>query len=247
MSKIVAIDKNAHRDVRIDPLKVEGLGNDTNMVPIVMAEFLKAATRFPIVFTKNAETGQFTVIVLCGFEGGENLFYRAGKWDSLYVPLNILRQPFFLGSDDADHAPQQVICLDIESPCISNEGKPLFDENGEPGKYLKDMQSMLAQLYQGDQATRNFIDTVSELGLIQKMSLDIKFENGETITVQGLYTIDENKLNELPLEQFSNLREASLLFPIYSMIQSLGHIHWMVNQRNIRNEDAKGWFSEASQ
>ena len=246
MSKIVAIDKNAHRDIRIDPLKVEGLGNDTNMVPIIMAEFLKAATRFPIVFTKNAETGLFSVIALCGFEVGENLFYRAGAWDSLYVPLNILRQPFFLGSDDSDHAPQQVICLDIESPCISNEGKPLFNENGDAEKYLKDMQSMLAQLYHGEKATRHFIETVNELGLIQKMSLNIKFENGETITFQGLYTIDENKLNELSLEQFSNLREASLLFPIYSMIQSLGHIHWMVNQRNIRNEDAKGWFSKTS-
>ena len=243
---MVAIDKNVHRDVRIDPLKVEGLGNDTNMVPVVMSEFLKAATRFPIVFTKNVETGQFSVIALCGFEVGENLFYREGKWDSLYVPLNILRQPFFLGADDSLRAPQQVICLDIESSCISAEGKPLFDENGEPEKYLKDMQSMLAQLYHGDQATLHFIDTVSELGLIQKMSLDIKFENGDAMTVKGLYTIDENKLNKLPLEQFSNLRQASMLFPIYSMIQSLGHIHWMVNQRNIRNENAKGWFSETS-
>lgn len=246
MSKIVAIDKNAHRDIRIDPLKVEGLGNDTNMVPIIMAELLKAATRFPIVFTKNAETGRFSVIALCGFEGGENLFYRAGAWDSLYVPLNILRQPFFLGVDGSAGEEQQVICMDAESPCISNEGKSLFNENGDPEKYLKDMQSMLAQLYHGEKATRHFIETVNELGLIQKMSLDIKFENGEAIKVQGIYTIDENKLNELPMEKFSALRQNSMLFPIYSMIQSLGHIHWMVNQRNIRNEEAKGWFSKTS-
>jgi len=29
-------------------------------------------------------------------------------------------------------------------------------------------------------------------------------------------------------------------------VNELGHIHWMVNQRNIRNEDAKGWFSKTS-
>lgn len=246
MSKMVAIDKTAHKHICIDPLKVEGLGNDANMVPIVISEFLKAATRFPIVFTKNVETGRFSVITMCGFEVGENLFYRAGAWDSLYVPLNILRQPFFLGVDDSAGEAQQVICLDVESPCISDEGKPLFDENGDVAKYLKDMQSMLAQLYHGEKTTRHFIETVNELGLIQKLSLDIKFENGEAIKVQGIYTIDENKLNELPLEQFSTLRQNSMLFPIYSMIQSLGHIHWMVNQRNIRNEEAKGWFSKTS-
>jgi len=123
MSKMVAIDKTAHRDVRIDHLKVEGLGNDTNMVPIVMTEFLKAATRFPIVFTKNVETGRFSVIILCGFEIGENLFYRAGTWDSLYA----------------------------------DGGKPLFNENGDAEKYLKDMQSMLAQLYHGEKTTRRIL------------------------------------------------------------------------------------------
>ena len=246
MPKMIAIDNTAHKGIRIDPLKVEGLGSDANMVPIVITEFVKAATRFPVVLTKNAETGQFSVITLCGFEVGENLFYRAGKWDSLYVPLNILRQPFFLGADNSSGTEQQLICLDLESPCISNEGEALFNDKGEAAQYLKNMQSMLAHLLQGEQATREFIDAVNDLDLIQKMSLDIKFENGESLKVQGIYTIDESKLNALPLEQFSELRQNSMLFPIYSMIQSLGHIHWMVNQRNIRNEEAKGWFSQTS-
>lgn len=245
MPKITALDKTAHNHIRINPLAVEGLGSDTNMVPIVMAEFLKTATRFPIVFTKNAETGQFSVIALCGFEVGENLFYRAGKWDSLYIPLNILRQPFFLGTDNQAGGEQQVICLDLESKCISDEGEPLFMETGEPETYLKDMQSMLTTLFQGEQDTRQFIDTLSGLDLIQKMSLDIKFENGEALKVQGIYTVDESKLNTLPSETFSKLRENNMLFPIYSMIQSLGHIHWMVNQRNIRNAEAKAWFKKA--
>jgi hypothetical protein len=245
MPKITAIDKTAHKHIRIDPVMVEGLGSDTNMVPIVMDEFSQTATRFPIVFTKNAETGQFSVIALCGFEVGENLFYRAGKWDSLYIPLNILRQPFFLGSDNLAEDEQQVICLDLESKCISDEGEPLFTETGEPETYLKDMQSMLTTLFQGTQDTRQFIDTLSGLDLIQKMSLDIKFENGEALKVQGIYTVDESKLNALPLETFSELRNKNLLFPIYSMIQSVGHIHWMVNQRNIRNAETKAWFKKA--
>jgi hypothetical protein len=240
--KITAIDKTAHNHIRIDPLAVEGLGANTNMVPIVMAEFLKTATRFPIVFTKNAETGQFSVIALCGFEAGENLFYREGQWGSLYIPLNILRQPFFLGTDNQAEGEEQVICLDLESKCISDDGEPLFTETGDPEKYLLNMQSMLATLFQGEQDTRQFINILIELDLIQKMSLDIKFENGEALSVQGIYTVDETKLNALPLETFSKLRERNMLFPVYSMIQSLGHIHWMVNQRNIRNTEAKAWF-----
>lgn len=242
MPRMTALDKTVHKHLRINPLTVETLGSDTHMVPIILDEFLKTATRFPIVFTKNAETGHFSVIALCGFEAGENLFYRAGQWDSLYIPLNILRQPFFLGSDNQAEGEEQVICLDLESKCISDEGEPLFTETGEPEKYLLTMQSMLMRLFHGEQDTRRFIDVLTELDLIQKMSLDITFENGEALKVQGIYTVDESKLNALPLETFSKLREQSMLFPVYSMIQSLGHIHWMVSQRNIRNAEAKAWF-----
>jgi len=72
------------------------------------------------------------------------------------------------------------------------------------------------------------------------MILDIKFDNGETLKVQGVYTIDEEALNKLPASEFQNLREQGYLAFVYAMILSLGHISGMVKARNIRNENAKG-------
>ena len=242
MSKIVAIDKTYHKTLRIDPVEVKLLGATEHLIPLVLSEFGRASTSFPIVFTKNLDTGQFSVVAMCGFEKQENLFFEQGSWTSYYVPLNILRQPFFLGTEDGKDGEKQIVCLDVGSPAISEEGEALFNKAGEPTPYLEKMQLMLSELYNGEKRTQKFVQWLAAKNLIQKMILDIKFDNGETLKVQGIYTIDEEALNQLPAGEFQDLRERGYLAFVYAMILSLDHISGMVKTRNIRNENAKGWF-----
>ena len=242
MSKITAIDKTHHKTLRIDPAEVKLLGATEHLIPLVLSEFGRASTSFPIVFTKNLDTGRFSVVAMCGFEKQENLFFEQGSWTSHYMPLNIIRQPFFLGSEDGKDGAKQIVCLDVESPTIGEEGEALFDEAGKPMPYLEKMQLMLSELYNGEKRTQKFIQWLAANNLIQKMILDIKFDNGETLKVQGVYTIDEEALNKLPASEFQILREQGYLYFVYAMILSLGHISGMVKARNIRNENAKGWF-----
>jgi len=119
MSKIVAIDKTHHKTIRIDPAEVKLLGATEHLVPLVLSEFGRASTSFPIVFTKNLDTGRFSVVAMCGFEKLENLFFEQCRWTSHYVPLNIIRQPFFLGTEDGKDGKKQIICLDVDSPTTS--------------------------------------------------------------------------------------------------------------------------------
>src|SRR4051812_22519338 len=119
MARLVSLQKSAHHNLRIDTKKVEAQGASLNMVPVMLSEFLKLAVQYPIAFTKNKETGRFVCVAMFGFNPGENLFWKNNSWDSIYIPLHIVRQPFFIGSaNDDDIASDEnrfVVCIDVEN------------------------------------------------------------------------------------------------------------------------------------
>ena len=98
MANIVAVDNKNHKNVQIDTGKLGLHGAKLNMVPVVMSEFSSAAVQYPLAITKNEDTGKFVCVALLGFEVGENLFWENGDWQGLYLPLQIRRQPFFVGT-----------------------------------------------------------------------------------------------------------------------------------------------------
>ena len=70
--------------------------------------------QYPIVITKNADSGKFVCVCVFGFEQGENLFWKEGHWDGVYTPLNIARQPFFIGDDTSDTSHHFSVCIDVD-------------------------------------------------------------------------------------------------------------------------------------
>ncbi len=231
MPAFVALNNQAHKYLKIDSSKIEAQGAHERMVPVVLSEFLKLVVHYPIVLTKNAETGRFVCMALLGFEQQENLFWQNNQWQGIYTPLNILRQPFFIGQENEN----TIICIDSESPCMSKtEGELLFTEQGEDTEFLRNVKTMLAELIHGETQTLIFIQTLLELKLLMPMSLDITFANQQEQRVQGLYTIDEEKLNALNSEAISALHKKNYLQPIYTMLASLGQIYALIQKKNER-------------
>ncbi|HTF97136.1 MAG TPA: SapC family protein [Cellvibrio sp.] len=236
MLHFVALNDALHKDLKINTALIEAQGAYERMVPVVLSEYLKLIVSYPIVFTKNAETGKFISVALLGFDERENLFWSDSKWDSIYLPLNISRQPFYVG----DEAGETIICIDSKSPCIArdSEGEPLFEPDGGDTPYLQRMKSQLSQLLKGEQETRVFINALLELNLIMPMTLDISFANQQPQRVQGLYTINEERLAQLDAEQLLRLKEKNYLQPIYTMMGSLGQIYALIQKKNERLGDA---------
>ena len=83
MAQLVAIDNKNHLNLKVDAAKAELHGEGLHLVPAVMSEFTSMAVQYPLVITKNADTGQFVVAAMLGFESGENLFWRDGQWQGL--------------------------------------------------------------------------------------------------------------------------------------------------------------------
>lgn len=235
MAHLVAVDNIAHRQIRVDGARVEAAGAALNMVPVVLSEFLKLVVQYPIAFAKDKDTGRFACVALFGFHDGENLFVDDGRWNAIYVPLQVSRQPFFLAQADSPAEGEHfIVCIDTEHAAIGADGERIFDADGQETPYLEEAKGRLAELLNGEAPTRQFIDTLAHLKLLVAMQLEITFGNGDTTQVQGLYTIDEARLAQLDGEAIATLHAQGLLGPVYTMLASLGHVYAMIDRRNRR-------------
>jgi hypothetical protein len=239
MAHLVTLAPEAHRDIRIDTGRVEAAGATLNMVPVVLTEFLKLVVQYPIAFTKDKDTGRFVCVALFGFHDNENLFVDDGRWNAIYIPLQVARQPFFLGNaaENAADEAQFVVCLDVEHDSIrADSGERIFDADGNETPYLHNVKGGLAELLEGESRNREFIASLTRLKLLMPMQLEITFEDMSATEVAGLYTIDEARLAELAADDIAGLHAQGYLGPIYTMLASLGHLYGMIDKRNRRNE-----------
>lgn len=243
---VVALHPTAHRQLRIDASIAAEQGADTHMFPVVLSEFAQLVVQYPILFSKNSDTGQFVCVTLMGLEQGENLFWQQGEFDALYLPLNIERQPFTVGIDEQqDNA--AVICVDTHHPSVAESGEPLFTEDGQPSALLQDKQQALGQLIQGEQATQAFLDKLLALDLLVPLKLDITFENQDSAQINGMYSIDEEKLNALSAEQLAELQKAGYLQPIYTQLASVAQVYRLIDLKNRRNREVSPWFKASGE
>jgi hypothetical protein len=242
MSKMVALNQQAHSNIHVLADKVEEQAADLHMVPVVTSEWLKLVAQFPILFTKHVQTGHFICVALMGFEPGENLFWQQAKFHSVYLPLNIARLPFFVGQDEHS-GDNYVLCIDEQSEVISgHHGQSLFTADGQASDYLRNTQAKMAQLVQGEKDTKALLDMLLTHKLLVPLALDITFENGQSKILKGLYGIDEEKLNGLPADVLLALQASGYLQLIYTQIASLAQIYVLIDKQNKRQQQSSPWF-----
>ena len=259
MANLVVVDNINHLNTKIDPDKAELHGAELHLVPVVLSEFCHAALQYPIVLTKNGDTGRFVFAAMLGFEAGENLFWQDDSWQGVYLPLQIRRQPFFVekrvdvngeasteksaeasAKESVEANDEYIVCMDPDSPAIcadntsekSLNGLALFDENGEDTEYFQLAKTCLRQLLAGEEENELLLSQLKQMDLLQTMTLDITFANQQTTQLKGLYTIDQPKLAKLSDEQILTLHKAGLLAAVYAMTASLGQIHALIDLKN---------------
>src|SRR5256714_10414217 len=156
--RLVELSRSEHAELRIRADLVEASAASQHLIPIVVSEFRKAATQYPIVFAKSPETGRVAPYVLNGLGVEENLFWSGTELDVAYVPLNVRRQPFYVGTSDAPREPvTNVLCIDLDSPCLDGSGaKTIVNSDGGDSAYLQEMLSILGEVVAGKSRTEQF-------------------------------------------------------------------------------------------
>ena len=245
--RLVELSRSEHAGLRIRADLVEASAARQHLIPIVVSEFRKAATQYPIVFAKNPETGRFAPYVLNGLGVEENLFWSGTELDVAYVPLNVRRQPFYVGTSDAPDTPgSNVLCIDLDSPCLDGSGaKTIVNPDGSDSDYLKEILSILGELVAGRKATEQFIATVLSLDLLTPIMLDIVLDDGTPLQVTGLYSLDEEKLKQLDAGEVARLWQTGSLDLIYAVLIASGQIFKLIRLKNQRIALRRAWHSNA--
>lgn len=219
MTNIVVLNKAEHKSLRVQALA----GEARNFVGVIVNEFPHLVMHYPILFSKDAETGAFYCGAMLGFDMGENLFAEDGI--SIYRPLNLQRGPFFTAGTD--------LAIDLDSPKVG-AGESLFDEAGEPTAYLKSIMALFRDLVPGIERTRIFAETLLGLKLIEPIDINVGFDDGTSRSLAGLYTINREALRDLSDADTLNLFRRGYLELIYLMAASLRHIPLLANKKNSR-------------
>ena len=198
-----------------------------HFVFIVINEFPVAASACPIFFAKDPANGEFYAAALFGFEPGELLVEGAQTNDNLFQPLDLQRRGFFTAEEN--------IAVDTAHPRFgSGASLALFENDGAPSGTLRKIQRVLGELTAGIDATRTFIKELLRLKLIEPIDVSLQFDDGKRLTLDGLYTVGRDGLNDLADDEVLDLYRKGYLQAAMCMTFSLNQIAVLARRRNDR-------------
>ncbi|HEY9193229.1 MAG TPA: SapC family protein [Methyloversatilis sp.] len=230
---VVVLNRDTHRELRLKPQDNLRFAASTNCVPLALVEFGDVAREYPIVFAKLP--GGLVPVALLGLRDAENLYLDAdGKWDARYVPAFVRRYPFVAVQDN--NAPDKLlVCMDEQFPGFNTEeGERLFDEAGAETAFLKNALAFV-QGYQNEaQRTAEFCREVEQLGLLNEMSAMAELNDGRKFRLDGLWVIDEAKLQALSAAAAVDLFRRGWLGLVYAQLLSLGHLRVLLDRTATR-------------
>jgi hypothetical protein len=191
------------------------------LAPLTAKEVSRACLRLPIAFIGHKTT--YTPVVVQGLLRGENLFVVDGKWIAPYIPAGYRGYPFALaeGGDGQLH-----LCVDMDSGLVGEDetfDQPFFDDAGEPTQAVKDVLNFLEQVHHGRAVTERICLALAAEGLICPWPLKVQSADGER-SIEGLFRVDEARLNSLDAEALHRVHQAGALAMAYCQLLSMSNI-----------------------
>jgi hypothetical protein len=226
VTNIAVLNTETHKDLRVQSAASARYGDAQRFVPVIVNEFSFLVPHYPVFFAKDSETGSFYCGAMLGIDEGENLFLAEGRGFETYRPLNLRRGPFFTAGSD--------IAVDLDHPRVDAGGQPLFTESGAPSDYLKSIIGLFQDLRPGLEQTKLFIETLMKMKLVEPIDISLAFDDGTSRQLDGLYTINQDRLKQLADGEVVDLFRRGYLQAIYLMIASLKQVPvlaWMKNAR----------------
>ncbi len=229
MTAIRPLSKEAHGHLRLSAEQDVSHAASQHLLPVQASEFVSAACEYPIVFVKNSDNGQFQAVLLLALTAGRNEFIKGKGWQGIYVPQVLRYYPLCLAPDPDDPAQLLVAINEHSARLNSQQGLALFNPDGTESAALAQYKQGLASYFSAQQLTAVFVARLIELSLITPQQLTVRL-HGQQQQLDGLYVIDEAKLNTLASTDFAELRQRGFLPAIYAQLLSLQRLRHLVNR-----------------
>lgn len=241
MSNYQLLNNVHHGSLKVITKRGARYGDDLMFAPTFPIEMRAVQAHYPILLHRQPDSEQFTPVALFGFEEGENLFLDGESWRAPYVPMMIRRQPFLIGFQrrNPGAARERVVTIDMDSPRVSrHEGTALFLQQGGNSEYLEGMANMLETIHKGHEQNAAFVEALLERELIEGITLDIRLNDQSRNQLQGMYGLNDEKLQQLDAQALGRLNSAGFLLPAYMMLASQSQLGRLVELRNARLANA---------
>ncbi len=237
MANYIQLNNQSHKQLKVSTKLSVKFGDNIHKTLTFPTEFMDIQKEYPILFSKNPETGEFQSVVLFGLKKNENLFLKKGKWSANYIPAVVARGPFLIGQEDqtidGKKVKTAIIVVDMDSPRIkTNDGEAVFLDNGDNSPYLDKVSRSLAIIDQGTQISKAMFDAFNEFDLIEPVTLDIELNNGLKGNISGNYTIHSEKLAQLDGVALEKLNKSGFLPLAFAVSASLSNVKKLVDMKN---------------
>lgn len=223
-SAIVPFDKKRHAGLGLRGERNYAWCAKLNACYLAAAEFGRAATDYPIVFTRDPRTDEMFPLAVMGLRDRENLFVdEQGRWrEPHYIPAHYRCHPFCLaevtGQDDGSS--RWLVCVQ-EDQLSAEAGEPLFDAQGEPAPAWEPIRKLLEVMEAARFGTRSVCRRLQTLGLLTAFDALAVPRQRESLRLKGMYRVDEQKLNDLPESELRTMLKSGELRAIYAHLVSL--------------------------
>jgi hypothetical protein len=222
MALPVPLQKDRHANLKVTESGDYTRYKDLHLIPVITQDFFTLGAEFPVVFVKDSNGEQFVPVAIMGLREGQNLFCQTEEWKARVIPIRFNNAPFSLVRVD-DTSDKIAILVDEESSMLSQtEGEPLFKADGEKTPYLEQRMDLMLKSAEQTVQTEAICKIFKEKDLLVTQQLQLQHrQDSPRYNIDGVYTVDEKKLNALSDEEFLDLRKQGVIPLIYAHLSSL--------------------------
>ncbi|MEA3383711.1 MAG: SapC family protein [Campylobacterota bacterium] len=223
---LVVLDKEKHKELKINPLESLDFAKQNAFVPVVAPEVALVGAAFPVVFSADENPSLVSLVSL----GGESLAINSeGKWITKYVPSFFRKYPFSLASTK-ENPEQKVILIDEDSKLFSkSKGKQLFKKSGEQSETLEHAIKFLTSHEQQMVVTKNVAKVIAQSGILEDREISVGEGDEKKVLVNGFKVVDREKLNALSDDILAQWVRKGIISLIDAHLKSLENIQSLFN------------------
>lgn len=189
---------------------------DQPMVPVSVVEASRAALDLPLAFTRKPDN-TLTLVAILSLEKDNNVHVGPkGLWMGGYMPAVVRAHPFAM----AMQGDKATVAIDPESDWLSTqEGKPLFDLEGNPTDTLNNFMELLQKRLPNPKRDNPVMEVIDKSGLLTPWSE----------VSDNLLKVDAKDMAQMEALEFAGLRERGALAVIYAQLMSMPRINRVKN------------------
>lgn len=213
-----------------------------NLLPAHVGEMGALVPNTPLALARLRED-RYVFVMVCGFADGRNqLIDEQGRWVLNVLPMDLQIYPFALqpmAPAEEGAQPQFTLCFNHasglyrEAPDSDVGEQRFFTDGGEPQPTMQDVLGRLKRAMGQQQLTQRAVSALQQQNLLVPWQIQPREGHPGELLPQGLYRIDETRLNAQRGEALDTLHQAHALALAYAQLLSMSRINVLQRLKDV--------------